>query len=46
MSNLMNSRPSLPQGDLRASWADVEVIESAKLMRHASHNGKRAGNER
>jgi hypothetical protein len=25
-----------------ASWADIERTESAKLMRHASHGGKRS----
>jgi hypothetical protein len=34
------------RGESNASWADVEVTESAKLMRHASHGGKRGGNER
>jgi hypothetical protein len=29
-----------------SSWSALEEVSSAKLMRHASHGGKRAGNER
>jgi hypothetical protein len=34
------------RGESNASWSDIERTSSAKLMRHASHGGKRAGNER
>jgi hypothetical protein len=34
------------RGESNASWADIERTESAKLMRHGSHGGKRGGNER
>jgi hypothetical protein len=29
-----------------ASWSAIEEASSAQLMRHASHGGKRGGNER
>jgi hypothetical protein len=32
------------RGESNASWSEIEVAESRKLMRHASHGGKRAGN--
>ena len=32
------------RGPSNSSWSDIEAAESPKLMRHASHNGKRGGN--
>jgi hypothetical protein len=34
------------RGATNASWSDIEEASSAQLMRHASHGGKRSGNER
>jgi hypothetical protein len=34
------------RGPTNSTWAALEEVSSAQLMRHASHGGKRGGNER